>query len=130
MRLHVFVFSMILLLGFSAWSDAAIRSAGIVHKFPKLVDQNPNAPELVERDNYYSPKYLEIEVRPGNAILLTNLGGNIHGLIIPRFKSQTILKPGEETRIPVPEKAAGLYEFYCPFHPGMRGTIEVLPAQS
>ena len=130
MRLPVWIFSIILLLGFAAWSDAAVRSTFIIHKIPKLVYQNPNGPELVERDNYYSPQYVQIKGRPGNTISLTNLGGNIHGFFIPRFGYQMILKPGEEKRIPIPKETAGLYEFYCPFHAGMRGTIEVLRARS
>ena len=107
--------------------DTEARQGLAAPKIPKLVDQTPEDPKLVARDDYYSPKYLEVDVAGGNEITVRNKGGKIHGFVIPAFGSQTILKPGEVKKIAVPEgKKAGVYDFFCPFHPHMRGTIEVV----
>jgi len=36
-----------------------------------------------------------------------------------------VILPGRSRTIEVPRREAGLYEFYCPYHKNMRGTIEV-----
>jgi plastocyanin len=127
---YAFVLSFAMLLGSVGWSEAAVQNLP-APKTPKWVDQSPDAPKLVARDNYYSPKYLEVRAKPGTQISLKNIGAIIHGFMIPKFPYQSILNPGETKKITVPQNAtAGFYEFFCPFHPGMRGTIEVLPKRS
>ncbi len=133
MRNFLSVFMIAAILGGVGITEAKLREEtetqqGLTApKIPKLVDQSPEDPKLVARDDYYSPKYLEVEVEGGNEITVRNKGINVHGFVIPAFGSQTILKPGEVKNIAVPDgKKAGLYDFFCPFHPQMRGTIEVL----
>lgn len=107
--------------------DTEARKTLAAPKIPKVVDQSPEDPKLVARDDYYSPKYLEVDVAGGNEITVRNKGGNIHGFVVPAFGSQTILKPGEVKKVEIPDgKKAGVYDFFCPFHPHMRGTIEVV----
>ena len=127
MRRLVFLFVLIFLLGTAAWVEATIDKRVHIPKIPKRVDQRPEAPKLVARDNYYSPKYLQVKVFAGNTILLENKGTNVHGFVIPAFSHVSIIKPGETEKIAVPpQKAAGYYDFFCHLHPGMRGTIQVL----
>ncbi|MDC4203077.1 MAG: cupredoxin domain-containing protein [Candidatus Manganitrophus sp.] len=97
-------------------------------KYPKLVDQRPEAPKLIARDDYYSPRFLRVKVVAGNEISLENKGVNIHGLVIPALSQINVIRPGESKKIPVEEEATpGMYDFFCHLHPRMRGTIEILP---
>ena len=131
MRRVAFFLGLILLLGTAALVEASIDKSVHVPKIPKLVDQRPDAPKLVARDNYYSPKYLQVKVVAGNVISLENKGINIHGFVIPAFSHIGIIKPGETQKVAVPpDKTPGYYDFFCNFHPGMRGTIQVLPRAS
>ena len=131
MRRFVFILSLLFLFGTAALVEASIDKSIHIPKIPKLVDQLPDAPKLVARDNYYSPKYLEVKVVAGNTISLENKGINSHGFMIPAFSHFGIIKPGETQKIAVPaDKAPGYYDFFCNFHPGMRGTIQVLPRTS
>ena len=135
-RFLMFALSGLIFLGSAGGSEAKENFSGenpqglIDLKIPKLVDQRPEAPKLVARDDYYSPKFLEVKVKAGNVISLKNMGTKNHGFIIPAFEYQGVIKPGETKKIPVPQKEAGFYDFYCPFHPNMKGTIEVLPKRS
>jgi plastocyanin len=96
-----------------------------VPKIPKWVEQSPTEPKLVLRDDYYSPRYLEVKA-DGAEITLKNKGMNLHGFWVPAFNLQMIIQPGEVKKVSFEGKKAGLYDFICPFHPEMRGTIEVL----
>ncbi len=128
MRSAIFILSLLFLLGTVTLVEANIDKRLHVPKVPKRVDQSPEAPKLVARDNYYSPQFLEVKVVAGNTISLENKGVNLHGFVIPAFSHVSIIKPGEAQKIAVPSnKAAGYYDFFCHLHPGMRGTIQVLP---
>ena len=129
MRRIVFLFALISLLGTTALVEANINKKNHVPKYPKLVDQRPEAPKLVARDDYYSPRFLQVKVIAGNEISLENKGGNIHGFVIPALSQINVIRPGESKKIPVAEEIApGMYDFFCHLHPRMRGTIQVLPA--
>ncbi|MBI3802959.1 MAG: cupredoxin domain-containing protein [Nitrospirae bacterium] len=118
------------LFGFVSFGSASVGPQVHVPKVPKLIEQNPGAPFLVARDNYYSPRYLQVKVRGGSVLSIENKGANTHGLIIPAFAYQGVVQPGGVQKIRVPKKKAGLYDFYCPYHKGMRGTIEIVSAHS
>ncbi len=127
LRRFIFLFALVSLLGTTALVEANIDKKFHAPKFPKLVDQRPEAPKLVARDDYYSPRYLQVKVVAGNEISLENKGIHIHGLVIPVFSHISVIRPGEAQKIPVPgETAAGMYDFFCHLHPRMRGTIQVL----
>ncbi|TAJ98743.1 MAG: hypothetical protein EPO39_17500 [Candidatus Manganitrophaceae bacterium] len=131
LRRFVFIFGLLFLFGTAAIVEANIDKSVHVPKFPKSVDQRPEAPKLVARDNYYSPRYLQVKVVAGNEISLENKGGNIHGLVIPALSHVSVIRPGESQKIPVPqETVAGTYDFFCHLHPKMRGTIQILPKSS
>jgi heme/copper-type cytochrome/quinol oxidase subunit 2 len=98
----------------------------IAPKIPKLVEQSLAAPKLVLRDDYYSPRYLEVKADGESELTLRNKGTHLHGFWIPAFNSQTIIKPGEVKKVHIPKGKTGFYDFICPFHPEMKGTIEVL----
>ncbi|NKE69911.1 hypothetical protein MNODULE_04015 [Nitrospiraceae bacterium HYJII51-Mn-bac16s-1-B09] len=126
-RRFIFLFALISLIGTTALVEANINKKH-VPKYPKLVDQRPDAPKLVARDDYYSPRFLQVRVVAGNEISLVNKGGNIHGLVIPALSQINVIRPGESKMIPVEEDAKpGMYDFFCHLHPRMRGTIEILP---
>ena len=105
--------------------DTETQRGLIAPKIPNLVEQSLTAPKLVLRDDYYSPRYLEIKAE-GGEITLKNKGVNLHGFWVPAFNSQKIIKPGEVKKVSFEGKKAVLYDFICPFHPHMKGTIEVL----
>ncbi|WDT73940.1 MAG: cupredoxin domain-containing protein [Candidatus Manganitrophus sp.] len=108
--------------------EATINKKLRAPKYPKLVDQRPEAPKLIARDDYYSPRFLRVKVVAGNEISLENKGINIHGLVIPALSQINVIRPGESKKIPVEEEAKpGMYDFFCHLHPRMRGTIEILP---
>jgi plastocyanin len=121
----------VLLLGTAGVGEAKTREDTEAEKslrapkIPKLVEQSPLAPKLVLRDDYYSPRYLEVK-GDGSEITLKNKGVNLHGFWVPAFNTQAIIKAGEVQKISIQGKEPGLYDFICPFHPEMRGTIEVL----
>jgi plastocyanin len=125
MHTKVIVLTLSVLLGIAASSSAMVASKVNAPKIPKLIHQNAKAFILVARDNYYSPRYVEVKVRSGSVISIENKGANTHGLIIPAFSYQGVIQPGRIKKIVVPKKSVGVYEFYCPYHKGMRGTIEI-----
>jgi plastocyanin len=129
LRRFILLFVLISLFGTTALVEANVNKKPHVPKYPKRVDQRPEAPKLVARDDYYSPRFLQIKVIPGNEISMVNKGGNIHGLVIPTLSQINVIRPGESKKIPIEEDVApGMYDFFCHLHPRMRGTIEVLPS--
>ncbi|MCG3117073.1 MAG: cupredoxin domain-containing protein [Candidatus Manganitrophus sp. SA1] len=128
MRRFIFLFALISLIGTTTLVEANINKKLRAPKYPKLVDQRPEAPKLIARDDYYSPRFLQVKVVAGNEISLENKGINIHGLVIPALSQINVIRPGESKKIPVEEEATpGMYDFFCHLHPRMRGTIEILP---
>ena len=117
------------LSGFVSFGSASVDPQVYVLKIPKPFEQNSGA-FLFALVNDYSPHYLQVKVRGGGVISIENKGANTQGLIISAIAFHGVVLPGGVQKIRVPKKNAGLYDFYCPYHMGMRGTIEIVSAQS
>jgi plastocyanin len=124
------------------WKSLAVPAVAVVVASLLLAACNANGqldPALmtsdatvVARDIAFAPA--EVRARAGQPITLTldNADGGIpHGIAISRAgssvaTSEIITGPGKVT-LNIPPLAAGSYQFICPVHPNMTGTLVVAP---
>ena len=104
--------------------DYVISLARLSGSFPNAPVAKKSGPGIVSiADFLFGPE--KVEVKPGQSISWTNTDDSPHQVTVQAsstLRTPVILK-GQSTTIQF--KDAGLYDYICGLHPGMKGKIEV-----
>ncbi len=80
---------------------------------------------IIARDNYFSPRYIPLPAKRGVDLEVANRGADKHAIFVAEWSIFFEILPGETKTVRIAAVEAGVYDFLCPYHETMRGTVEV-----